>query len=139
MEKTTKVTKRQVLEALTAAILDGNVTLDSDIVTVEDLQEYCQTTIEQLDAKAAKAKEKAAEKKAANDELKGLVFEHLTDEFQTAEALVDCIGNVEVTKAKVVNRLAALVKEGVAVKEEVKQEDKTKKMMYKLAQFLFNI
>lgn len=133
MEKITKVTKRQVLVALTAAILDGNVTLDSDTVTVEDLQEYCQTTIEQLDAKAAKAKEKAAEKKAANDELKGLVFEYLTDEFQTAEALVDRIGNVEVTKAKVVNRLAALVKDGVAVKEEVKQEDKTKKMMYKLA------
>jgi hypothetical protein len=133
MEKTTKVTKRQVLEALTAAILDGNVTLDSDIVTVEDLQEYCQTTIEQLDAKAAKAKEKAAEKKAANDELKTTVAGVLTDEFQTADAIVDRIGDAEVTKAKVVNRLAALVKEGVAVKEEVKQEDKTKKMMYKLA------
>lgn len=133
MEKTTKVTKRQVLVALTSAILDGNVTLDSDIVTIDDLQEYCQTTIEQLDAKAAKAKVKAAEKKAANDDLKGLVFGHLTDEFQTAEALVDRIGNVDVTKAKVVNRLAALVKDGVVVKEEVKQEDKTKKMMYKLA------
>lgn len=133
MEKIAKVTKRQVLVALTSAILDGNVTLDSDIVTLEDLQEYCQTTIEQLDAKAAKAKEKAAEKKAANDELKGIVFGHLTDEFQTAETLVDRIGDVEVTKAKVVNRLAALVKDGVAVKEEVKQEDKTKKMMYKLA------
>ena len=133
MEKTTKVTKRQVLEALTAAILDGNVTLDSDTVTVEDLQEYCQTTIEQLDAKAAKAKEKAAEKKAANDELKTTVAGVLTDEFQTADAIVDRIGDAEVTKAKVVNRLAALVKEGVAVKEEVKQEDKTKKMMYKLA------
>lgn len=133
MEKTTKVTKRQVLEALTAAILDGNVTLDSDTVTVEDLQEYCQTTIEQLDAKAAKAKEKAAEKKAANDELKTTVAGVLTDEFQTADAIVDRIGDAEVTKAKVVNRLAALVKDGVAVKEEVKQEDKTKKMMYKLA------
>lgn len=133
MEKTTKVTKRQVLEALTAAILDGNVTLDSDTVTVEDLQEYCQTTIEQLDAKAAKAKEKAAEKKAANDELKATVAGLLANEFQTAESIVNQIGDENVTKAKVVNRLAALVKDGVAVKEEVKQEDKTKKMMYKLA------
>lgn len=133
MEKTTKVTKRQVLEALMVAIANETVTLEDGEVTVADVKEYCQTTIEQLDAKAAKAKEKAAEKKAANDELKGIVSGLLTDEFQTAETLVDRIGDAEVTKAKVVNRLAALVKEGVAVKEEVKQEDKTKKMMYKLA------
>ena len=79
---------------------------------------------------AAKAKVRKA-MKIAEDTLKDTVASLLTDEFQTAEAIVDAIGDEEVSKAKVVNRLSKLIADGIAVKEQTKVGDR-KVVCYKL-------
>lgn len=94
----------------------------------QDLVDFCDERIQKLADKAAKSKEKAAEKKAATDELKDAVAAVLTTELQTPEAIAEILGG-DVTKGKVVSRVKVLIEEGFAVKE--KTEDK--KVAYKLA------
>lgn len=88
-----------------------------------DLVELCNNKIAQIEAKAQKAKEKAAEKKVNGDELRDLVQKTLTNDFQTVDAIVEAINDEEITKGKVVNRLTSLVKNDLAEKTDIKLED----------------
>lgn len=117
-----KVTKKEMFTEIKAVleIVEGS----------EELVAFVEKQIEALDNEAAKAKERKA-KKVAEDTLKDTVASLLTDEFQTAEAIVDAIGDEEVSKAKVVNRLSKLIADGVAVKEQTKVGDR-KVVCYKL-------
>ena len=99
-----------------------------------ELVDFITKQIESIDAKAAKAKEKAAEKRAEGDELRAAVKAVLTEELQTAETILSQIEGEELTKAKIVARLTQLVKNGEASKEEVKTEEGKKIMAYKLAE-----
>lgn len=121
-----KVTKRENLEAIIEII---NA---SDAENAEELAAVIEKIIEQDAKKAAKAKERAAEKKAEGDELRAQIQGLITTEYQTADAIVEQIGDPEVTKAKVVNRIGQLVKLGIVQKDEVKIGD-NKRMAYKLA------
>ena len=127
MEK--KITKKQVFEALIEVVTGmdkvGSLDAETVITTLE-------TAVAQIDAKAAKAKEKAAEKKTAGDALRAEIEALLTDEFQTADAITEQVTAEDVTKSKVVSRLSQLVAAGVAVKEQVKVDDR-KLMAYKVA------
>lgn len=125
MEK--KITKAEVLNAIKAAAENGA----TFAVPTEDVIAYVDTTLAQMANKVAKDKERAA-KKRAEDTLLADVEAALTDEAVTAEALVEAINKEDVTKMKVVNRLATLVKNGVAVKEKVKT-DNGERTVYKLA------
>lgn len=98
----------------------------------EEMLEFCDKQIAALAAKAEKAKERASAKKAEGDELRAVVKACLTDEFQTADAIVEKIAGEDVTKAKVTARLTQLIKAEEAVKEQVKVGDR-KIMAYKLA------
>lgn len=98
----------------------------------DDLVDFCKTKITQLENKALKAKEKAGEKKVNGDELRDLVQKTLTKDFQTADAITIAIGNEEVTKGKVVNRLTSLVKNDIAEKSDVKTEDGRTVKAYRL-------
>ena len=128
MEK--KITKKQVFEALIEIVTGmdkvGSIDAETVITTLE-------TAVAQIDAKAAKAKEKAAEKKTAGDALRAEIEALLTDELQTADAITEQVTAEDVTKSKVVSRLSQLVAAGVAVKEQVKTEDGRKLMAYKVA------
>lgn len=117
-----KVTKKEMFTEIKAVLetVEGS----------EELVAFVEKQIEALDNEAAKAKECKA-KKVAEDTLKDTVASLLTDEFQTAEAIVDAIGDEEVSKAKVVNRLSKLIADGVAVKEQTKVGDR-KVVCYKL-------
>ena len=117
-----KVTKKEMFTEIKAVLetVEGS----------EELVTFVEKQIEALDNEAAKAKERKA-KKVAEDTLKDTVASLLTDEFQTAEAIVDAIGDEEVSKAKVVNRLSKLIADGVAVKEQTKVGDR-KVVCYKL-------
>lgn len=97
-----------------------------------DLVEFCNTKIAQIENKALKAKEKAAEKKANGDELRDLVQKTLTKEFQTVDALVVAIGNDDITKGKIVNRLTSLVKNELVEKTDVKTDDGRTVKAYRL-------
>ena len=140
MEKTIKVTKKMVLGAIagyfTADGYDPDEVLaaiDGVEVTAGDVVEYCEKTVEQLDAKAVKAKEYAAKKKVESDELKARIAELLTEELQTREDILAALdAGEDVTISKVGARLTALVKDGTAVKETMKTVT-GKKMGYKLA------
>ena len=104
----------------------------SDYAQKAEAVEFIDAQVALLDAKAEKAKERAAQKKAETDELKAVVAAVLTDELQTADEIAAQVEGEDISKQKVVSRLTALVKDGVAVKEEVKVDSK-KKMAYKLA------
>jgi hypothetical protein len=138
MEKT-KITKAMVLEVIRAAAengsISGEVTVNDKVVAItsEDVINYVDKTVEQLNAKAAKAKERAAEKRAEGDALRNAVQAVLTDVPQTIDDIAGQVEveNVEITKAKVTARLTQLIKAGIATKEQAKVGDR-KVMTYKL-------
>ena len=128
MEK--KITKREKFEML-KEIIRGDINVE---MTVEqaDLIDFLDTQINAMDVKAEKAKVRNAEKKANGDELRDVVQSVLTDELQTIDAIVAQIEGEEITKAKITARLTSLVKNGIATKEEVKDEEGRKLKAYKL-------
>lgn len=126
MEKEKKLTKREVLEGIKVFVQGG----DTD-VTLEDMVDYIDTTLAQLDKKSEKAAERAAAKKAEGDALRATVLGLVTAEPQTADEITAAIADEDVTKAKVVSRLTQLVKSGQVKKEETKIGD-ARKMVYSL-------
>lgn len=123
-----KVTKAMVLEAVKALVIGEEI---ETAVTNEDIVAYCDTTLAQLAAKADKAKDKAAEKRAEGDALRAKVEAVLTNEFQNADEITAKVDEADITRQKVIARLTALVNAGVAEKDVVKVE-KTKKTVYRL-------
>lgn len=129
MEK--KITKRDYYEMLKEIVYPTNADCE---MTVEqgELIEFLDKQIALIDSKAEKAKARNAEKKANGDELREVVQNVLTDEFQTIDAIVAQIEGEEVTKAKVTARLTALVNNGIAEKTDVKDDEGRKLKAYKL-------
>lgn len=109
-----------------------DMVLASDTEKKEELVAFLDKQVEIIEAKAEKAKERAADKKAKGDELRETVKALLTDELQNAEEILAKIEDEEVTKNKVTARLTQLVNAGIAVKEQVKDGSR-RIMAYKLA------
>ena len=131
---TVKVTKRERYESIKALVeavgaVEG---IDTDGIVA-----FCDKEIATLDTRAEKAKERAAEKRAEGDELQAAVLAALTDEPASRQEVTDRIEGEDVTLAKVGYRLTALVKQGLAVKEEIAvtgEDGKSKKAAaYRLA------
>lgn len=127
---TEKITKVQMFTEIMTFLAT------TDWAMKDEAGEFIAKQIEQLEAKAAKAKSKAAEKRAEGDALRATVLGCLTDEAQTIDeitaAVVEATGDTEITKAKVTARLTQLVNADQAVKEQAKVETR-KIMTYKLA------
>ena len=103
----------------------------------QDDKEYSSSIDNQvtmLDAKAEKAKARAAEKRAEGDELRATVKAVLTNEFQGIEDILPQVEGEEITKAKIIARLTQLVKAGEVEKAKAKTEDKKEITVYKLAE-----
>ena len=131
---TIKITKRERYESIKALVeavgaVEG---IDTDGIVA-----FCDKEIATLDTRAEKAKERAAEKRAEGDELQAAVLAALTDEPASRQEVTDRIEGEDVTLAKVGYRLTALVKQGLAVKEEIAvtgEDGKSKKVAaYRLA------
>lgn len=103
-----KMTKKEMFEMIKVALADQATVVD-----------FCDKEIAALDRKAAKAKERAAEKKAEGDELTAVIESVLTDELATIADITAQIEGPDVTVHKVSYRLGQLAKNGKAVKEEV--------------------
>lgn len=134
-----KITKREMYEALVAyaEATDMEIELGETLITAADFVAFATKEIEQLDKKAVKAKERAAAKRAEGDALTEAVLGVLTADLQTAAEVAAQIEDEEATVAKVSYRLGALVKDGKAVKEDVKVDRDGKKATlkgYKLAE-----
>lgn len=127
----TKTTKREyftMLREIVAGMVE-NETVPS-VENPTELIEFIDKSMLELDKKAEKAKERAEKKKETDDELLLKVEGALTDNFRSAEAIMEDIEGVEgLTKQKVVARLTKLVNAGRAQKSTIK-EDKRKIMGY---------
>jgi hypothetical protein len=131
-----KITKREMFEAIKETFETGKCKYDAEVVKA-----FCDKEIASLDAKAAKAKERAAAKKAEADVLMGQVEAALTDEFQVIADIAATVAaeNADATVSKVTFRLTKLVEAGVAEKTQVTIEKtettKARKVQaYRLAQ-----
>lgn len=111
-----KITKREMFEAIKETFETGSCKYDAATVMA-----FCDKEIASLDAKAAKAKERAAAKKAEADVLMGQVEGALTGEFQTIADIAAAVSavNADATVSKVTYRLTKLVEAGVAEKTDV--------------------
>lgn len=124
---TNKTTKKEYFAMI------RNIIENSGADNAEELISFVDASIEAIDRKAEKAKEKAAEKRKSGDELLEQVENALTDELRSAEAIMkDIESDDEITKQKVIARLTKLVKAGIARKDSIK-EDKRKVMGYAIA------
>lgn len=125
---TEKITKKAYFEVL------KDIVAATDTADKDNLLAFIDTNIAQLDAKAAKAKEKAAEKKVEGDELREKIAACLTTEPKDIATILDEVGDEELTRAKVTARLAQLINLGTATKEVTKTADGKKATVYKLAE-----
>lgn len=125
---TEKITKKAYFEML------KDIVAATDTADKDNLLAFINTNIAQLDAKAAKAKEKAAEKKVEGDELREKIAACLTTEPKDIATILDEVGDEELTRAKVTARLAQLINLGTATKEVTKTADGKKATVYKLAE-----
>lgn len=110
----TKITKRYIYEQLIALSETNEMEL-----SMADLKSFAEKEIAQLDKKAVKAKERAAEKKAEGDALRDAVEATLTDTLQTVADVSAQIEGEDVTVGKIRTRLSELVRLGIAEKETV--------------------
>lgn len=112
-----KITKREMYEAIKATFETGECEYPAEAVIA-----FCDKEIASLDAKAAKAKERAAAKKAEADVLYDQVKDALTDEFATIADIAAAVAEVnpDATVSKVTYRLTKLVEAGVAEKTPIK-------------------
>ena len=127
MTKETKVTKKDVLAAVRAIVENQNYEIPVGNVTVvtDDILNYVDTTVAQIDAKNAKARERAAEKRAEGDDLANKIADALTDEYQSIPALIEKLNIEDLTPGKVTARLTQLVKTDRAHKSKIKVGDRT--------------
>ena len=129
----TKITKKEMFALIKEVITTG---IMPEAISEDAIVEFCDKEIAALDRKASKAKETAARKRAESDELTDRVAALLTDELATIADITEALGDEEVSRAKVQARLAGLVTNGVAHKEEITVEvdgKKKKAMAYCLA------
>ena len=129
MEKAKKVTKAEhfaELKAIVERVEPENA---------EALIAFIDKEVAAIENQAAKAKEKAAEKRAEGDALRAKIEGLLTDEFQTIADITAAVGDEEVTPAKVTARLTQLVNAGLAEKAQVTAGSR-KVMGYKVASFV---
>lgn len=111
-----KITKREMYEAIKETFETGSCKYDAAVVTA-----FCDKEIAALDAKAAKAKERAAAKKAEADVLMGQVEDALTGDYQVIADIAAAVTavNPDATVSKTTYRLSKLVEAGVAEKTQV--------------------
>lgn len=115
MNKENKVSKKVIYQAIIDTMNTGECTMDPQVII-----DMCQNEIDMLERRYDKARERAAEKKAANDELTALIEDLLTNEYQTVADIVNQLNDENMSQQKVVYRLSALAKAGIAEKGEVK-------------------
>lgn len=129
MENAVKKTKVMYFAELKDMVMEAeNIENELRDELVNFIDKQVETIEKRKVAAAARAEKKRAEADALTDE----IFALMTEEFMTADEIVDALEDEDVTRNKVTARLAKLIKENKVVKETIKI-DKKKKMAYKLA------
>lgn len=122
---TTRITKKDYFSAIRTIVGDAEnrgFTLPEGM-TFDGMNEFVAHELDLLDSKAAAAAKRAAEKKAAGDELRQLVLDTLsTDEYMAIDDIVTAIGDPDVTKNKVTARLTQLANMNMVDKTQLTVE-----------------
>lgn len=121
------MTNRERFE-LIGKVFEGH----EDAVIRADILEFVEKQIAALDHKNEKAKERAANKRAAGDALRAEVLNVIGDEPITVAGILGALGDEALTPAKVVARTRQLVEAGEIEKTFVKV-DGSKLVAYKRA------
>lgn len=125
-----KMTKRESFETL-ATLMETVETEKKD-----ELVAFLQKEIALIDNRTEKDKERRAKRQVEGDELYKAVEAVLTETPVVAEDIVKAVlatdeeKYADLTKQKVVSRLGQLVKKGIVVKESIKAEDSSRKLMH---------
>lgn len=126
----TKLTKKDILAVIKAIGESAEETgwvIEKDGVELEvtgyDLIDYADTTIDQLDRKAAAAKARAEKAKAEGDELREKIEGVLNESYQTIPQIVATLNDETITPSKVTARLTQLIKADKAHKILTKTAD----------------
>lgn len=130
MAETKKVTKKEWYAEI------RKIVEAADVENKDGALEFIDNQVKLLEAKAAKAQENAAKKKADGDNLREAVYNVLTTELQTIDQITEqvVIEGEDITRNKVTARLTQLVKAEMAVKDTVKTDDGRKVTAYKVAE-----
>lgn len=114
------MTKREKFERVMNFVAGTEVSF-SDEERAEML-EWCDKEIAALNAKNEKAKERAAEKRAAGDELRERVYAAIGDAAEpiTVNGILEAMDDSSLTPAKITARTRQLVAAGVIEKQMVK-------------------
>lgn len=113
------VSKRDVLTALSTMTFN-DVQVGDTIVTADDITNYIETSIVQLDKRAESAAKRANEKKIAGDELRANIKAVIEESPKTIIEIITALDDNTVTSAKVVARLSQLIKAGEAFKTDTR-------------------
>lgn len=130
MAETKKVTKKEWYAEI------RKIVEAADVENKDGALEFIDNQVKLLEAKAAKAQENAAKKKADGDNLREAVYNVLTTGLQTIDQITEqvVIEGEDITRNKVTARLTQLVKADMAVKDTVKTDDGRKVTAYKVAE-----
>ena len=93
---------------------------DVDSSTRDEILEFVEKQVAALDRKNETAKKRAAEKRAAGDELRARVLGVMNDEPITVDGILTALGDESLTPAKITARTKQLVAAGEVEKMAVK-------------------
>ena len=125
------MTKREMYEVIANVFENGVADIEAEVAT--EVVAFTEKEIAALDRKNAKAKERAAERRAASDELTEAIFAILGETPMTVNDILAALDGENLTPAKIVARATKLVKAERVVKVEVKTVDGRKLVGYAVA------
>ena len=125
------MTKREMYEVIANVFENGVAGIEAEVAT--EVVAFTEKEIAALDRKNAKAKERAAERRAASDELTEAIFAVLGETPMTVNDILAALDGENLTPAKIVARATKLVKAERVVKVEVKTVDGRKLVGYAVA------
>lgn len=122
------MTKRDVLNALATVDFTEDIVVGDVVVTPADIADFVETSLAQLDNRAAKAAERAANKKAEGDQMRATIKAVIGETPMTIAEIIEAVDDPELTNAKAVARLTQLCKLGEIYKADTKVDGRTLKV-----------
>ena len=130
MENAVKKTKVMYFTELRDMVMEAEEITDE---LKDQLVDFIDKQVETIEKRKVAAAARAEKKKAEADALTDEIFALMTEDFMTADEIVDMLDDETITRNKVTARLAKLIKAEKVVKETIKIDGK-RKMAYKLAE-----
>lgn len=130
MENAVKKTKVMYFAELKDMVMEAEEITDE---LKDELVDFIDKQVETIEKRKVAAAARAEKKRAEADALTDEIFALMTEDFMTADEIVDMLDDETVTRNKVTARLAKLIKAEKVVKETIKIDGK-RRMAYKLAE-----